>query len=168
MLPTAGVIAFLAFSITPVNTAFGQEPSAWPAPTPDSLREQVTRELARYYGDLSARDWSAFADHFWPDATLTTIWMPPGEAAPRIETTTVPEFVRQAPLGPDSKPIFEERMLDVAVTGYANLAQAWVRYEARFGEPGDVIEWRGVDAVTLMKHDGRWRIVSLSYTNEDG
>lgn len=162
--PIHGIVALLAMSFAQGNTAPGQEPLTWPAPTSNSLREQVTHELARYYADLSARDWEAFADHFWPGATLITTWTPPGEAAPRVEATTVPEFVRRAPLGPDSKPIFEERMLDVAVTGYANLAQAWIRYEARFGAPDDVVEWRGVDAATLMKHDGRWRIVSLSFT----
>jgi hypothetical protein len=25
--------------------------------------------------------------------------------------------------------------------------------------------WRGIDAFTLMQHDGRWRIVALAYTD---
>ncbi|MBW3554544.1 MAG: nuclear transport factor 2 family protein [Gemmatimonadetes bacterium] len=54
-------------------------------------------------------------------------------------------------------------MVEVAVTIEGPLAQAWARYEARFGDPGDVAEWSGIDAFTLMKHDGRWRIVSLAY-----
>jgi hypothetical protein len=36
---------------------------------------------------------------------------------------------------------------------------------ARFGDSTDVATWRGIDAFTLMKHDGRWRIVSLAYTD---
>ena len=44
-----------------------------------------------------------------------------------------------------------------------NLAQVWATYEARFGDPDDVQEWNGIDAFTLMKHNGRWRISSLAY-----
>jgi hypothetical protein len=68
--------------------------------------------------------------------------------------------------GPDSKPIFEERLTDVVVRSYGNLAQAWATYTARFGEPGNVATWEGIDAFTLLRHDGTWRIVSLSYTDK--
>lgn len=134
-------------------------------PVPGAVRAEVVSELERYYADFSARDWTAFADHFWPGATLTTIWAPPGETAPRVVTLTVPDFVAQAPLGPGSKPIFEERMLAVEVSAQGPLVQAWARYRARFGDPGQVAEWTGIDAFTLMKHDGRWKIVSLAYTD---
>lgn len=151
-----------------MNAAAGraQATAHWPAPTADSLRAEVIAELDRYYRDFSARDWAAFAEHFWPGATLSTIWAPPGETGPRVVVTTVPAFVEQAPSGPGSKPVFEERMLEVAVTGHGPLAQAWARYKARFGEPGQVAEWTGVDAFTLMKYQGRWKIVALGYADE--
>jgi hypothetical protein len=38
-----------------------------------------------------------------------------------------------------------------------------VRYQARFGDPDDVMEWRGVDAFTLMRRGGEWRIVELAF-----
>lgn len=129
----------------------------------DSSRE-VREELERYYEDFSARRWEAFADHFWPRATLTTVWQPPGEAGPRVVATAVPEFVEAAPQGPGSKPIFEERMTEAEVRVTGNLAQAWARYTARFGDEGSVQTWKGIDAFTLMRHEGRWRIVSLAYT----
>ena len=40
-------------------------------------------------------------------------------------------------------------LAEVRVQG--NLVQVWARYQARFGEPGNVVEWSGVDALTLMK-----------------
>jgi len=131
----------------------------------DTAREEVIEAVESYYADFSAREWDRFSGHFWPSATLTTVWQPPGENAPRVVTTTVPEFVRLAPQGPDSKPIFEERMdsSDVRVAG--NLAHVWAHYTARFGDSTDVATWRGIDAFTLMKHDGRWRIVALAYTD---
>jgi hypothetical protein len=134
------------------------------APTaPDADTTLVLAELRSYYRDLSDRNWGLFADHFWAGATITTVWQPPGAAAPGVTYTTVPEFVAAAPQGPDSREIFEETMLDARIRVAGGLAQAWVRYHARFGDPGAVREWEGVDAFTLMRHEGRWRIVSLAF-----
>ena len=149
----------------------GESPSRGPTSTSEARdsaggRDSVWAELGRYYRDFTVRDWTAFADHFWRGATLTTVWMPPGEAGPRVVATTVADFVRQAPLGPGRQPIFSERMLDAEVRVHGNLAHAWARYEARFGTPGSVAVWWGIDAFTLMAHDGRWRIVALAYTDE--
>lgn len=131
-------------------------------------REQealVRAALQRYYADFSARDWSRFTDHFWPGATITTIWQPPGEPGARVDAQTVPAFVARAPEGPDSKPIFEERMTGADVRIHGALAQAWVRYAARFGDSAAVREWQGIDAITLLRHEGRWRISSLAFTS---
>ena len=56
-------------------------------------------------------------------------------------------------------------LAEVRVQG--NLVQVWARYQARFGEPGNVVEWSGVDALTLMKHDGHWRIVALVFAADE-
>ncbi|TFG48639.1 MAG: hypothetical protein E4H38_06155, partial [Gemmatimonadales bacterium] len=82
--------------------------------------ERVVRErVAQYYHDMSARDWRAYGAHFWPGATLTTIWRPPEDTAPRVAIMTIDQFLAQTGAGPDSKPIFEERLLvqEVRVTG---------------------------------------------------
>ncbi|MCP3905981.1 MAG: nuclear transport factor 2 family protein [Planctomycetes bacterium] len=129
----------------------------------DVLREEVLGEVNRYYEDLSARNWIRFADHFWPRATMTTIWQPPGENTMRVYTSSVAEFVARAPEGPGSKPIFEETLLSADVRVVDSLAHVWARYHARFGDPDNIVEWTGIDAITLMKHQGRWRIVSMAY-----
>jgi hypothetical protein len=138
------------------------------ATAPDADTTLVVAELRSYYRDLSDRNWEAFADHFWPGATITTVWPPPGASAPQVTVTTVPEFVAAAPEGPGSKAIFEESMLDARIRRTGALAQAWVRYQARFGDPGDVREWNGLDAFTLMQHEGRWRIVALAFASDGG
>ena len=84
----------------------------------------------------------------------------------KYEIVPVDTFIARAPQGPDSKPIFEERLTGVVVRSHGNLAQAWATYTARFGEPGNVATWEGIDAFTLLRHDGTWRIVSLSYTDK--
>lgn len=134
------------------------------SPTGDPVLEaEVRAAVESYYAALSARDWDGFADHFWPDATLTTVWRPPGEEAPRVVATTVPDFVAQAPMGPGSREIFEETLLEAEIRVVDGLAQVWARYRARFGDPGEIQEWQGTDAFTLLKHEGRWRIAGLAY-----
>jgi hypothetical protein len=135
---------------------------------PSADTTMVLTELRSYYRDLSARDWTAFAEHFWPGATIATRWQQAGEDSVRVWTTTVPEFVAAAPAGPDSRAIFEETMLDARIRLSGDLAQAWVGYRVRFGDPGEVAEWEGIDAFTLLQHGGRWRIVSLAYGSAPG
>lgn len=137
-----------------------------PASDTALAEREIRAELMSYYADMSARNWDAYADHFWPGATLTSVWQPPGEPAARVVATTVPEFVAQAPEGPGSRQIFQERMLGAEIRVHGDLAHVWAHYEARFGDPGDVSDWRGIDAFTFMKHDGRWRITALAYTTE--
>ena len=137
-----------------------------PGDNPDE--EQVRAQVTGYYRELSARDWPAYQARFWPAATLTTVWQPTGEPQPRVLVTSIESFLAHTDQGPDSKPIFEERLLgqDVRVTG--NLAQVWARYEVRFGDSAKLAVWRGIDAFTWMKHDGSWRIAGLAYTDEAG
>ncbi|HKK92857.1 MAG TPA: nuclear transport factor 2 family protein [Longimicrobiales bacterium] len=147
------------------------------SPTPDGPsdtsgelgpEEQVVRAaLEQYYADFSARDWDAFASHFHEGATMSTVWMPAPEATPALQISTIPEFVEQAPDGPGSQPIFEERMTDVDIRVSGDLATAWSRYDARFGSPDELMEWSGIDAFTLIRHAGRWRIVSLAYVSDE-
>ncbi len=137
------------------------------APVSDVDRAELVAFLGSYYDAFSDRDWERFQDHFWTNATLTTVW-PPTEGAPeQVLVSTITEFVRQAPLGPGSREIFEERMvaLDISVRG--DLATAYARYRARFGDPGEIIEWEGIDSFQLMRHEGRWRIVSLAFLSDE-
>ena len=46
--------------------------------------QEVRGVLQSYYDAFSARDWDRFTEHFWPGATLTTVWVPEGEAAERV------------------------------------------------------------------------------------
>lgn len=139
-------------------------PAAIEAPSAAEL--EVEQFLESYYAAFSARDWSEFEDHFWPGAMMTTVWMPAGETAERVVSTSIPDFVLQAPMGPDSREIFEERMTSSQIVADGDLAQAWARYEARFGDPGDVMEWRGADVFTLLRFKDEWKISSVAYLSD--
>jgi hypothetical protein len=135
-------------------------------PIETAVRAEVMEELTRYYADFSARRWNAFATHFWPGATITTIWQAPGESGDRVVITSIDRFIELAPQGPDSKAIFEERMTGADMRVHGDLAHVWAKYNAKFGDPGDIKQWSGIDAFTLMKHDGRWKIVALAFAGE--
>jgi hypothetical protein len=86
----------------------------------------VRTAVQHYYDVLSARDWQAYRRCFWPAATLTTVWQPPGSDAPAVVTTTIDEFLAHTAEGPGAQPIFEERLLAAEVI-LANTAKA-IRY----------------------------------------
>lgn len=131
--------------------------------SPDGDTDGVERFLRSYYDAFSDRDWDRFLEHFQPGAVIATRWRQPGRTEAELIQMTVEEFVAAAPEGPGSREIFEERMESVEVRGQGHLAQAWATYRARFGDPGDVAAWRGIDAFTLLRHEDRWRIVALAF-----
>jgi hypothetical protein len=62
--------------------------------------------------------------------------------------------------GPSS---FTERGFDATARVQDRVAQVWMPYDLYLGD-----QWShcGVDAFTLMKRDGRWRVAALIYTIE--
>ncbi len=163
---------FLLLSLLPACAGASPSPPEavlWSAgqPAPDDpVPAEILTELQGYYADFSARDWERFSDRFWPGATLTTVWTPPGEEHARVVVTGVPEFVAKAPEGPGSASIFAETMTSATLRIEGDLAQVWARYDARFGEPGRLERWQGIDAFTLLRYGERWRIVALVYAPE--
>ncbi len=130
------------------------------------IHNAVMERVRAYYGDLSARDWERLAGHFWPRAQLSTIWQAAGQERPEVNSVSIEEFIERAPEGPGSQPIFEERLVQAEVRVFGPLAQVWALYDARFGSTDDLREWRGMDAITLLHHDGGWRIISIAYAAE--
>lgn len=163
ILPVAGLV--LAAALAPACGTDGRGGDGSPA-----ARDSVLAELRAYYRVLSARDWETFPDHFWPDATITTVWGPEGGPGPRVWVQTAAEFAEAGPEGPGSREIFEEEMVShrAEVDATAGVATVWADYRARFGDPGDVAEWEGTDVFTLLRHDGRWRIASLVFVPDRG
>jgi hypothetical protein len=124
---------------------------------------EVLAMLQRYYRDLSSQDFELLRRDFWPEATLTTTWQAEDSEAPEVTVITIDEFIAEAPNGPGSKEIFEETMTSAHVRVHGDLAQVWARYDARFGDPGEIYEWSGIDAFTLIRHEGEWRIAALVF-----
>lgn len=147
--------------LPPPNPADTQEPAVRSA-----AEAEVLAMLERYYRDLSGQDFDLLRRDFWTDATLTTTWQSEGADTAEVTVITVDEFIEEAPNGPGSKSIFEERMTSADVRVHGDLAQIWAHYDARFGDPGEIFEWSGIDAFTLLRHDGEWRIAALVFAAE--
>lgn len=123
--------------------------------------------LENYYRIFSERDWETYKDFFTDEAALTTIWQSEEDSVPVIFTNTISQFIEQAGAGPDSQPIFEERMLSSEIIVKNGLASAWTSYEAKFGSDENLMVWSGTDLFSLIKHEGRWYIASLTYVSDE-
>jgi hypothetical protein len=140
------------------------EPAA-PAPVSASADTPADAPLVAllegYYADFGARNWTAFAGHFWPGATIATIRKPTGAPRETVVVTLVDEYVTSASsAGANATPItIKLTARDVRRDGI--LAQVFARFDANVQAQGELHTWHGVDAFTLMKHDGEWRIASL-------
>jgi hypothetical protein len=154
------------------STQKPDEPAPAPAPPPaaDSAAAvsaaadaPLVALLEGYYADFGARNWTAFAGHFWPGATIATIRKPLGAPRETVVVTSIDEYVLNAGgAGVDQTPItIKLTARDVRVDGF--LAQVLARFDANVQTPaqGELHNWHGLDAFTLMKHDGEWRIAAL-------
>lgn len=132
-----------------------------------ALTAGVQAALRDYYGRLGARDWRAVREAFLPGATVASKVTPPGERAERVALQSADEYVRRAAEGPGRMNIFAERMLHSHVTGYGDVADAWVLRERRSGKTRDSVRvQRAVDAFHLFRDRSGWRIANLSTTPE--
>jgi hypothetical protein len=123
----------------------------------------VEKRLKQYYIDMSARDWKKYRAHFWDNGTITTLWKHPDDSVAKVDVTMIDDFVKETPNGPDSQPVFEEKMKNSKISVQGNIAEAWVEYDAKFGTNEKLTEWSGTDVFTLMRHEGEWKIVSLVF-----
>lgn len=126
-------------------------------------KDEVQLFLSNYYSTMSDREWKVYETFFLEKATLTTIWQDEKDESPSLYSHTIDEFLAQTADGPDSQPIFEEKMLSSEIKINGNLANAWVHYAAKFGTDENLMQWEGTDHFSLIKFEERWYIVSLSY-----
>jgi len=128
---------------------------------------KVIEELLHaYYESMSQRDWESYRTFFIDSALLVTVWEPGGTENKILHRSTIEEFIRKTPEGPDSQPIFEERMRSSQIEVHGGMATAWVDYKARFGTEENLMEWNGKDLFTLIRWENTWKIVSLTYLSE--
>ncbi len=131
-----------------------------------TLNADVLDALRNYYVRLSARDWRSVRAAFYTGGTVTSRMTPSGEHAPRIVVQSADDFVKRESEGTARAANFSVRMLHAHVTGYGDMADAWVISETRMGRGRDTAGTRGIDAFHLYRDRGAWRITDLTWTGE--
>jgi hypothetical protein len=166
------ILLLMATAVAGCTVTPDVDRTAIPTASPEQINKLITErerllilaEITSYYRDLSARDWDAFAAHFWRGAPISSVWEPDGEGR-RVVFSSVPEFIVEADPGPDV--LFDEQLSTAQVHVSGNLAIVWAEYRVRFGDqPGNMREWSGIDAFTLIKHLGVWKISSMAFAPE--
>jgi hypothetical protein len=122
-----------------------------PGPGPE-----VLAAVDLMYDDLSSRRWDALEAHFLPNAALVFTG-PKGE-----QSMTPSQFIEVVKKKVEGKDVFEERRTAGQVRAHGDLATVWSDFEAREGNGTDIRHWSGVDAFTLVKVDGRWKVALIA------
>jgi hypothetical protein len=132
-------------------------PSRRPDPGPGP---EVIAAVELMYDDLSSRRWDQLEAHFLPEAALVF-------SSPTGPKRVSPlQFIETVKKNVEGKEVFEERMTAGAVRAHGNLATVWSSFEGREGTGTDIRTWSGVDAFTLVKVDGRWKIALVAVSQD--
>jgi ketosteroid isomerase-like protein len=123
-----------------------------------AIEALIARQFASVcWGPGRPADWGAFAADFFPDAALYPSARP-------VKRQTVEGFVeRMKGLAGGSLRTFDERAAGAKVHVFGNVAVAMGVCEVR--ENGGAPK-RGVEALLLVKDEGRWRIVAQAWDME--
>lgn len=163
-----GIVAGLALAATPA-AAQPQQPNPFVVVTQGAVPANpadvasVDAIMAAVYDVISGpagerRDWNRMRSLFTANARL----MPKGGAG--LRSGSVEDYITS------SGPLLEERGFfesEVArrVEQYGDIAHVFSTYEARQSENGPVI-MRGINSFQLVRHDGRWWVVSIMWQAE--
>lgn len=111
----------------------------------------------------SQPDWTRFCSLFDRDAILVRV--DAGGDAGQPRASAIEDYVARtdAAIASGALTAFDERELSRRTEVFADLAQVFSTYE-RSIEAGEA--HRGINAVQLVKGQGRWWIVSITWTDE--
>jgi hypothetical protein len=128
-----------------------QEPSA-------ADRGAVLAVVDGLFAAMLARDGAAVTELVEPQGIVTSVTMDAG--ASRVASSSWSEFASRLPQAP--API-RERLFDPEVRIRGDLAMVWSRYDLSIG---DTFSHCGTDLFELIRRDGRWRMLHVTYTRE--
>lgn len=137
----------------------------WREATSASGQAEVVAEVQEMYADLSARNWKKFAEHFGPGAIISTAADENGSKGLRILNVT--DWIAEARLGLEGRDSFDEKMMHQEVHTFNNVAQVWSHFVAHSKDKGKSETRSGIDAITLHKNAGRWKIAALGYSSRE-
>ena len=130
--------------------------------------QAILQVMQRCYGTLSAREFLAFRDCFWPQALITTCWkISPKAKNPQLYAQYIEEFIVNTEKSMGQFASFSDSSLAHEIQIYDNIAQVWSIYEVRFQNlEGKTASWRGIDMFQFIRDQDQWRIIALTFTRE--
>ena len=131
--------------------------AAQEAPTAEE-RSAILAAVERLFAAMRARDGAAVTSLVELQGVVTSVTTDAGGS--RVASSSWAEFASRLPQAP--API-RERLFDPEVRIRGDLAMVWSRYDLSVG---DTFSHCGTDLVELVRRDGRWRLLNISYTRE--
>ena len=136
-------VLLVVFMVVPWTAGAAQSPA----------RDSVLATIERVFDAMRARDTTGRRAEFDSTARLTGV---PDSAARPTRPRTVSQFLTDIATAPPDR-AFDERMYDPEVRIEGPMAQVWTYYTFREGK---TFSHCGIDALTLMRNGGAWRIVN--------
>lgn len=128
-----------------------------PAASQSSVRDSVLATIERVFDAMRARDTTGLRAVF--DSTARFISVPDSSTRPARSQTVLQFLTGTMASSPDSA--LDERIYDPEVRIEGPIAQVWTYYTFRRGK---TFSHCGIDAVTLMRAAGAWKIVNWIWT----
>lgn len=134
--------------------------------SPEAIVSAAYEAIARRPGE--SYQWDRFRSLFLPSARLIPNTEQTGG---EFRVLAVQEFIAWVDGatqvgGPDDEG-FREEALSNTVERYGDIAHVFSSYRRRFWSEDEVLG-RGINTFQLVRHDGRWWIVSIAWDEESG
>src|SRR5690606_16778839 len=120
--------------------------------------DSIIAVVQQFFTAMEARDTATIARLFLPDSRATLIEH--HEGVSRIGGSTTEQFLAELP---QARARLRERMWSPRVLEHNGLAVLWAPYDFRLD---DRFSHCGVDAFTLLRDGGGWRVAGVAYTVE--
>lgn len=149
-----GAFAVVTLSAGITRGAHAQAAAGGPAADRDAVLAVVTG----LFDAMRARDTAAMHAAFDPGASLASASVG-RDGAPVVQRTAIADWLAGVARGGASGPVLDERLRNPVVSVDGSLATVWVEYGLFVGPN---FSHCGVDAFTLAKAGGAWRILSVA------
>ncbi len=149
------VIAMIAFQ----SVAIAAAPAAAQETASAEDRQAVLAVVDGLFAAMLARDGAAVTPLVEPQGIVTQLSVA-ADGSQRITSTPWADFAAGLARAPG--PI-RERLFDPEVRIRGDLAMVWSRYDLSVG---DTFSHCGTDLFELIRRDGRWRMLHVTYTRE--
>lgn len=165
----------ILLALTPVLAAAPVLAQASDAVPPDLASPEAV--VAASYEALSRApgepfDWARYRTLFLDEAVLVPATEQTGGT---FRPMSVEEFIawvdgwyrENAPIGAPGDRGFAEEQVAHRIERYGDVAQVFSTYRKRYWDAPDELG-RGINAIQLVRRDGRWRMVSVAWDEEIG